>query len=145
MALPQPYAGLVIRYGYLWMSEHRRGREEGRKERPCAIVLTSSTSSGRTEVTVLPITHGPPADDGFAIEIPASIKSRLKLDGERSWVVLTEANRFIWPGPDLRPSRRGDSASVAIGALPYAFFERVRLGFLKALRDRRVSTVKRTE
>lgn len=37
MPLPVPVPGLVIRYGYLWHSEHLAGREEG-KDRPCAIV-----------------------------------------------------------------------------------------------------------
>ena len=44
---------------------------------------------------------------------PDTVKRRLELDDERSWIVLTEANRFIWPGPDLRPSTPGDSASAA--------------------------------
>jgi hypothetical protein len=36
---PVPRPGLVIRYSYLWESEVRQGREEGTKDRPCAIVL----------------------------------------------------------------------------------------------------------
>jgi hypothetical protein len=36
---PVPRPGLVIRYSYLWESEARQGREEGVKDRPCAIVL----------------------------------------------------------------------------------------------------------
>jgi len=36
--LPAPVPGLVIRYSYLWHSEHLAGREEGEKDRPCAIV-----------------------------------------------------------------------------------------------------------
>jgi sugar phosphate permease len=38
VALPEPIPGLVIRYSYLWHSEYVRGREEGQKDRPCAIV-----------------------------------------------------------------------------------------------------------
>lgn len=45
-------------------------------------------------------------------------QTRLGLDDERSWVVLTEANRFVWPGPDLRPLRFGDAASIAYGPYP---------------------------
>jgi hypothetical protein len=33
---------------------------------------------------------------------PALIKRQLKLDDVPSWVVLTEGNEFVWPGPDLR-------------------------------------------
>ena len=33
------------------------------------------------------------------MEIPLATKARLGLDDARSWIVLNEANRFIWPGP----------------------------------------------
>jgi hypothetical protein len=35
----------------------------------------------------------------FAVEIPAKVKERLALGQEQSWVVLSEWNEFIWPGP----------------------------------------------
>ena len=38
MALPKPVPGLVIRYSYLWHREYLEGREDGQKDRPCAIV-----------------------------------------------------------------------------------------------------------
>jgi hypothetical protein len=44
---------------------------------------------GERVVTVLPISHTPPADSNLAVEIPAPVERRLKLDDERSWVVLT--------------------------------------------------------
>jgi len=28
---------------------------------------------------------------------------RLGLDEARSWILTSEVNRFVWPGPDLRP------------------------------------------
>ena len=59
--------------------------------------------------------------------------------------MLTEANRFIWPGPDLRPVAPGDPTSVAYGSLPYALFEQIRLKFLSALKGRRARAVRRTE
>ncbi len=43
---------------------------------------------------------------------------RLGLDDERSWVVLSEGNRFLWPGPDLRPARPEAAATIAYGQLP---------------------------
>ncbi len=46
MSLPEPELGLVIRYSYLWKSEHDAGRDEGSKDRPCAIVL--SVTAGDT-------------------------------------------------------------------------------------------------
>jgi len=36
--LPAPELGLVISYAYLWSSEADAGREEGGKDRPCAVV-----------------------------------------------------------------------------------------------------------
>ena len=79
------------------------------------------------------------------MEIPAAVKLRLRLDDDRSWVVLTEANQFIWPGPDLRPATPGDQMSVAYGSLPYALFEQIKLKFLAALKARRARAVRRTE
>ena len=145
MAFPSPVPGLVIRYSYLWTTEHARGQEEGVKDRPCAIVLLTAGEPGQQVVTVLPITHSPPINPRLAVEIPHATKRRLGLDDARSWVVLTEANRFVWPGPDLRPSTRGDASSVAYGPLPYALFEDIRLKFIAALKARVARTVPRTE
>lgn len=60
-------------------------------------------------------------------------------------MVLSEANRFIWPGADLRPARRGDAASIAYGQLPYALFETIRHNFIAAVRARRAGVVPRSE
>jgi hypothetical protein len=145
VALPEPVPGLVIRYSYLWAEEHRRGQEEGVKDRPCAIVLMTADAQGEQWVTVLPVTHTPPANREFSVEIPAATKRRLGLDDERSWVVLSEANRFLWPGPDLRPARQGDARTVAYGQLPYALFEEIRKEFIAAVRARRAGVVPRSE
>jgi hypothetical protein len=145
VALPEPVPGLVIRYSYLWAEEHRRGQEEGVKDRPCAIVLMTADAQGEQWVTVLPVTHTPPANREFSVEIPAATKRRLGLDDERFWVVLSEANRFLWPGPDLRPARQGDARSVAYGQLPYALFEEIRKKFISAVRARRAAVVPRSE
>lgn len=145
MGLPEPVPGLVIRYSYLWREEHARSQEEGVKDRPCAIILASREEAGDRVVPVLPISHTPPADPALAVEIPAATKRRLGLDDERSWVVLSEANRFIWPGPDLRPLRLGDAASVAFGLLPYSLFETIRRKFMAAIQARRSGLVRRSE
>ena len=77
MPLPAPVPGLVIRYSYLWHSEHLAGREEGEKDRPCAIVaaLRPADDAGETRVLVLPVTHSPPAQAALAVEIPAQVKA----------------------------------------------------------------------
>lgn len=144
MALPKPVSGLVIRYSYLWQSEHARGREEGVKDRPCAVILVAQSEAGDDVVTVLPIIHTPPNNPALALEIPQLTKKRLGLDSERSWVVLTEANRFIWPGPDLRPVG-ADLDTVAYGHLPEAFFNHVRDRFVAIIRAGQAKAVGRTE
>jgi hypothetical protein len=82
------------RYSYLWHSEHLSGREEGQKDRPCAIIaaLRPAEEPGETRVLVLPVTHSPPTDAALAVEFPRACKERLGLDAERSWVVLSEWN-----------------------------------------------------
>nr|WP_244537806.1 hypothetical protein [Mesorhizobium sp. YR577] len=143
--MPDPREGLVLNYSYLWLSEHRKGLEEGSKDRPCAVVLTVANDEGRQIVTVLPVTHSPPKHAEDAVEIPTATKRRLGLDDQRSWIVLTEANEFNWPGPDLRPIIRSGSKSFSHGFLPYALYEKVRTGFIEATIKRRAATVNRTE
>ena len=144
MAFPTPEPGLVIRYAFLWREAAARGQEEGDKDRPCAIVLATRDDQGDTVVVVLPITHTPPGNPDLAVEVPAATKRRLGLDDDRSWIVLTDANRFIWPGPDLRPRVPGDAASVAYGLLPAALFREVRDGLARAVAARLAGAVTRT-
>ena len=126
MAFPDPIAGMVIRYAYLWRSEHERGLEEGAKDRPCAVLLAVTDEAGDRKVIVLPVTHTPPRDPTLAVEIPPATKRRLGLDDARSWIVIAEANRFTWPGPDLRPMKSGEASTVVYGELPADLFRKVR-------------------
>jgi len=142
---PVPQPGLVIRYSYLWANEARAGREEGVKDRPCTIVLVLLRDGDAPLVRVLPITHSAPADRADSLEIPLATKQRLGLDSERSWVVLTEANDFIWPGPDLRPAVSGDPSSVAYGMLPPGFMKALRARLIELWRAERVRAVGRTQ
>jgi len=142
---PTPQPGLVIRYSYLWHREALTGQEEGIKDRPCAVVIAYRDDEGRTRVYALPITHSPPAADAAAIEIPAPVKGRLGLDGERSWVVVSEANVFVWPGPDLQFLPGKGPESSAYGFLPPGFFRVVRDRFLAADREKKAAFIVRTE
>jgi hypothetical protein len=144
MPLPRPVAGLVINYAFLWRDEAARGLEEGAKDRPCAVILVTEDDPDGPSVTVLPITHSPPADPSLAVELPHATKQRLGLDDDRSWIIVTDANRFIWPGPDLRFSRPGDAASIAYGLLPRHIFNEMRDKFIAAVRARRAEAVRRT-
>jgi hypothetical protein len=145
VSFPEPYAGLVIRYSYLWKREFDAGREEGVKDRPCAIIMAVIDEDGDKEVLVLPIAHSPPADPTDALKIPTAIKTRLALDGEQSWIVITEANEFVWPGPDLRPVPGRDASTIAYGPLPPRFFAHVRDKFLERDLREKSGRVRRTE
>jgi hypothetical protein len=145
VSFPEPYVGLVIRYSYLWKREFDAGSDEGTKDRPCAIVMTVVDEDGDKEVLVLPVTHSPPDDPPDAIEIPAATKSRLGLDGERSWIMIAEANEFVWPGPDLRTVPGRDESTIAYGSLPPRFFAHVRDKFLERDQREKSGRVKRTE
>jgi hypothetical protein len=109
VSFPAPRPGLVIRYSYLWADEAASGRDEGIKDRPCAVVLVVFDEHGRQRVQVLPVTHRAPTDPRDGLEIPQPVKARLGLDGERSWIVLTEMNDFTWPGPTRVPGHTGCS------------------------------------
>lgn len=145
MTWPTPQPGLVIRYSYLWRREALAGHEEGLKDRPCAVIIASTDDEGRTQVYAVPVTHSSPPDAETAIEIPLVVKARLGLDSERSWVIVSEANVFAWPGPDLRFVSGRGSQSAAYGFLPPAFFRIVRDRFLAMDRQRKAALVKRTE
>ena len=143
MGFPKPVSGLVIRYAYLWNSEFLQGREEGTKDRPCAVILVTTDAQGDEVVTVLPITHAMPAESMLAMEIPARTKARIGLDSDRSWIVLSEVNRFKWPGPDLRMAVNGETASVAYGQIPRKFFLQLRERFIAVLKEGRTRVVSR--
>jgi hypothetical protein len=151
VAFPEPVPGLVIRYSYLWLREYERGQEEGVKDRPCAVILVATDDQANKVVTVLPVTHTPPfgatlASAALAVEIPYATKQRLGLDAEPSWVLLTEANRFMWPGPDLRMKEPGGGPeSLAYGLLPRALFKEITGKFADSVEARLVGVIRRTE
>lgn len=145
MSLPAPEPGLVIRYSYLWLREQSQGREEGSKDRPCAIVLAVQDRDGASQVLVVPVTHTPPESPETALEVPAAIKRHLGFDAEHSWIVLSESNLFEWPGPDLRRVGNRDDSSVAYGFLPPRFFAELRRRFLALEAAARSRRIRRTE
>ncbi len=144
MPLPEPRPGLVIRYAYLWRSEHERGREEGTKDRPCAVVLATTRDGDATRVVVAAITHTPPRDTTDAIEVPAAVKARLGLDHERSWIVTSEVNVFTWPGLDLRlVDPRDRDRGIAYGFLPSALAKTLIARVLEQVRSGRTGVIGR--
>jgi hypothetical protein len=67
---------------------------------------------------VVPVIHRAPELPEEAVEIPPPVKRRLGLDEARSWIVVSEINRFVWPGPDLRPVSSAEPEGFAYGFLP---------------------------
>lgn len=143
-SLPAPEAGLVISYSYLWRDEAESGHVEGRKARPCAIILCVMQPAEQVQrVHVVPITHRFPARPEAAVEIPRAIKVHLGLDDDRSWVVVDEVNTFAWPGFDLRPIR-GSKDQYAYGFLPPRFFAAILERFERIRSQRASSATERT-
>lgn len=91
-----------------------------------------------------PITHRPPAPASRAVELPAATKRRLGLDDARSWIVTNDLNRFVWPGPDLRPIP-GRPAAFAYGLIPAALYEQVLPAVLDHAREGRARRTDRAE
>ncbi len=145
MSLPPPLPGLVISYSYLWAREQKQGADEGRKNRPCAIVMARQVFESREIVTVVPITHTPPTDTADAVAMPPQLKAYLGLDEQPSWVVVTETNDFLWPGPDLRPVPGLVPTRFDYGTLPPRFFAHIRDRILQAHRQRKLNRVTRTD
>jgi len=130
MALPEPKPALVIRYNYLWADEKAQGATEGSKVRPCSIIVAAQNHEGEQIVFAAPITHTKPSDPSFGIEVPAATRKRLGLDDEPCWVITTELNKFVWPGPDLRPLPNTNPKEWAYGFLPGSFFDKVKASIL---------------
>lgn len=94
---------------------------------------------------MVPVTHTPPSDPQDAVEIPAALKAHLGLDELRSWVVVTETNDFLWPGPDLRPRPGVTPQRFEYGMLPPRFYAHVRDRLLQAHERRTLTRVRRSE
>ena len=50
-----PRVGWLLSYSYLWADDHRRGAEEGIKNRPCALVAATRRDGDRI---VAIVAHG---------------------------------------------------------------------------------------
>ena len=149
MKIPaKPPVGSLIAYEYVWASAFK-GRDEGDKTYPVAIVAARQDLGPFFVAYVLAISHRAPRSGDRAIAVPLKLKRHLGLDDRPSWVYTDQANAFAWPGPDLREADRLSIAPRAVGTciigpLPSDWFKMVvehfdesrRLGLLK-LRPRR--------
>jgi hypothetical protein len=108
-------------------------------------VLSAQDDGRDTVVAVVPVTHSPPQRLEEAVEMPAAVKHRLGLDEARSWIVVSEINRIVWPGPDLRPVSSAEPERFAYGFLPLGLFRQVIDRFKATVSARRLRTVRRAE
>jgi hypothetical protein len=137
-----PPAGTVFRYAYLWADEDERGREEGTKDRPALVVAVALSQS---RVIVVAITHAKPKDGQDGVALPASVKRHLGLDEEPSWIVVTEANIFTWPGPDIRNIPGIEPLTAIYGRIPPNLLQTVAQRLFDNDRRKRMRSVMRTE
>ena len=108
-----------------------------------AVIVATTIADGTCQLVVAPITHTQPARLSHSIEIPKNVKRDLGLDAERSWVVLSELNRFIWPGPDVRVI--AGRTDPYFGTLPDWLFVRIRDGIAGIAGSNAMRMIKRTE
>jgi hypothetical protein len=139
VTLPRaPFPGLIVRYAFLWSDEAQQGRTEARKDRPCVVVVAVRPEGNQgMRVRVVPITHTP-HDADRAVALPSKVRRHLGLDDDASWIVLDEANEFVWPGVDLRPISRTKPGVWTYGVLPHELFEELRARLRTVLTQRRV-------
>jgi hypothetical protein len=141
-----PVPGLVIGYSYLLAREFDNGEESGRKDRPCAVLLTIVRRPEEVVTYVAPITHSKPSKPEDGVEIPRGVKRRLGLDTSPSWIVTSEFNAFPWPGPDISAAlTNAEYESFFYGVLPQHLTDRVIKQFRENLVRRNVRAIKRTE
>ena len=107
MSENDPEVGQVINHFYLWKREADEGREEGIKPRHCVVIRVDTLDREGIRVYVAPISHVRPdsAEGQKGIEIPDTLKRRLGLDDQRSWLYTSELNHFLWPGFDLKKTQ----------------------------------------
>lgn len=141
MHLPTPFPGLVLRYAYLWQAAAATGIK---KDCPCLVLAVSEQQRGSLAVTVAPMQLFAPRDPAQAVMLPNGTHARLALEGAQSWVMTTEVNRFIWPGPDLRAVPNMEPPSVSYGVLPPRLFDRIRTQLVENAQAKMAKSVRRT-
>lgn len=109
------------------------------------VVVATEKKSHGTQLLVVPVTTRPPRDGDIAVEMPSRVREHLGLGEARCWIVADEYNLFTWPGPDIRPIRRGDEVSPRYGAIPGKLFEQIRGHLAQVARARRLKGTTRTE
>ncbi|HEY8190675.1 MAG TPA: hypothetical protein VIF12_08310 [Micavibrio sp.] len=123
MKTPAPFPGLVIGYSYLWHHDYKLERDFSEKPATHGIVLSVEEEVGDKIVIVAALADAK-RKDGECIELPEATRVRLGLPSPRYWIILSEINRFVWPGPDLRSV--SPLTDDGLSAIPPALFETVK-------------------
>jgi hypothetical protein len=106
-------------------------------------VVAAIARKAGTRLLVAPITHVAPERSADAIELPANVKKQIGLDSGPGWIVLTELNSFIWPGPDVRIAPGQQSPHY--DAIPDWLFFDVRDAVIRHRGAGKLRITKRTE
>jgi len=77
--------------------------------------------------------------------LPPDVKRRLGLDDAPSWIVTTEANAFVWPGPDVRPISGRTPSTLTYGRVPHDLLKQVARSYLFNREQQRGRIVPRSE
>lgn len=112
---------------------------------PCAIVLVKTdVEDGRHVVTVVPITHTP-KDETRGVLVPAKAARQLGLDEDSCWIAMDEMNRFVWPGPDLKPISQRGPGVWTFGVLPADIFDQMKQVINRLRAERGIAVMKRDD
>ena len=105
------------------------------------MALSVQTDGETTRVFVVAITHSAPSNKTDAVEIPSVVKRNLGLDHSPAWIVTTETNAFIWPGPDVRPIPEGPIGAMVYGQIPNSLLQRVIASYVENHDNKRATIV----
>jgi len=135
-----PKAGDVLRYPYLWARQSRTGETEGRKLRPCAVVLAVTNQKDQTHLRLCAVTTQKPMSDAIAVPVPDTEKRRAGLDVKIPlWVIIDEHNVDVFElSYYIEPQSQ-------MGVFSAAFTKELQRQMIVALQNRVAQSVKRSD
>ena len=135
-----PKAGDVLRYPYLWARQSRSGETEGRKLRPCAVILAVTNQTDRTHLRLCAVTTQEPMSGAIAVAVPDTEKRRAGLDVQIPlWVIIDEHNMDVFElSYYIEPQSQ-------MGVFSAAFTKQLQRQMIVALQSRVAQSVKRSD
>jgi len=120
----------------LWLREHERGEESGRKARPVCVQILFAGVPGGEKTLLFPITGQAPLPGVGALPLPETEARRVGLRTP-AWIIVEE-----WHEDDLTVSDSIEDTQP-LGAFSKTFVLRIREAAIAAIRSRRYRFVKR--